>query len=197
MQAILRHRGAFALLGTVLLVASLGIGIGRLAQTSPGPPLSGRFAQQLRLIDDPQSLPPFTFRERTAKGDRELGFVELEGKALVVTFWATWCSVCAREMPKLERLQQELGDENLLVVALSQDAGETEVVADYLKKAGLADLRLFHDNQRVFAAVMGVTGVPTSFVIDPRGRMVGAVEGGADWDSDEARALLRFYAKQG
>ncbi len=202
MKALLRHKGALAFLGLILLVA--GLGISRFGQTAPaadvslgGPPLGGRFGEQLHLIADPKPLPPFTFRERTAKGDREIGFVELEGKALVVTFWATWCPVCAREMPKLERLQKELGDENVLVVALSQDDAETDVVARYLKKAGLSGLRLFHDNQRVFASVMGVTGVPTSLVIDARGRAVGAVEGGADWDSDEAMAFLRFYAKQG
>ncbi len=160
------------------------------AAAPAGPPLEGDFGRRYRVIAQPETAPDYAFREH---GGREWGFVELRGRVILAMFWATWCPVCARELPVLDRLQARLGDEGLLVVALSQDRGGTEVAARWLAERGLRNLRVFHDPRSVLARTLGISGVPTTFVIDKRGRMVGVVEGPGRWDTPEAEALLRHY----
>ena len=165
-----------------------------LVSATDTPSVGGAFSRELRLVT-PQPMPDLAFRELTADGtQRDWGFAELRGRVLVVTFWATWCPVCAKEMPKLDALQRKLADEGVLVVALSQDQAGIETARRYLERKGLPNLRVFHDPGRALAGVLGVDGVPTSFVVDKQGRMVGVAQGPASWSSPEALALLRFYA---
>ena len=106
-------------------------------------------------------------------------------------FWATWCPVCAVEMPKLDRLQAKLGGQGLRVLALSQDVGGAEVVERYYAERGIDQMEIFVDQGAILGSVLGIRGVPTIFVIDRQGRMVGVVEGPAEWDSPEAVGFLR------
>jgi len=144
------------------------------------------FRRQMLVPEEPALAPDYMFRE--ANG-REWGFAEMRGRLIIATFWATWCRVCAQELPKLDRLQADLRAEGVLVVALAQDVGADEA-GRYLTDRGLANLRGFEDVDKVLAATLGVRGVPTSFVIDPTGHVVGMIQGPAAWSSPGARSLL-------
>ncbi|MCP4003967.1 MAG: TlpA family protein disulfide reductase, partial [bacterium] len=85
--------------------------------------------------------------------------------------------------------------EDILVVALAQDDRSSADVRAYLKKRNLANLRVFHDREGTLAAVLGIDGVPTSYVLDPQGRMIGVVKGRASWDTPEAQAFLRYLKR--
>lgn len=143
--------------------------------------------QGIRPLEPALAAPEVAFVN--AAGDYR-GFVEFRGQVLVAVFWATWCPVCALEMPKLDRLQAKLGGQGLRVLALSQDVGGAEVVERYYAERGIDHLEIYLDQEAILGSVLGIRGVPTIFVIDRAGRMVGAVEGMADWDSDEAVAFL-------
>ncbi len=151
---------------------------------------SGRFGQQLRILDEPVLAPDYVFREA---GGREWGFLEFRGKVVVANIWATWCGVCRKELPKLDRLAVDLADAGVSVVALAQDA-DAEAVKQTLAKRGLSNLRAFQDVDSVLTASLGVYGVPTTFVIDPGGYIVGVAQGAADWNSTEARTFLKGLA---
>ncbi len=159
------------------------------AAAPPGQP-AGRFGTQLRVLDEPVRAPDYVFREA---GGREWGFLEFRGRVVVANIWATWCGVCRKELPKLDRVQASLGDAGVVVIALAQDA-DAEEVKRTLAKRGLANLRPFQDVDSVLTASLGVYGVPTTFVIDPDGFIVGVVQGAADWDSKEAREFLEALA---
>ncbi|MCP4007787.1 MAG: TlpA family protein disulfide reductase, partial [bacterium] len=121
------------------------------------PPLSGEFARQIKLIEDRPEFPDLPFKELLPDGklgERRLS--QFRGRVLVVTFWATWCGICAREMPTLDKLQESLGGEDILVVALAQDDRSSADVRAYLKKRNLANLRVFHDREGTLAAVLGI-----------------------------------------
>lgn len=177
---------------TAALIASLLVtGKSPAFEESSG---NGSFGRSLRLIDDRPVAPEIAFKDETG---RDWGFVEFRGKVIVAVFWATWCPICAREMPKLDRLQADLGEKRLLVAALSQDRGGAEVVQRYYAERNIRHLRVFIDPESILASVLGIRGVPSVFVIDPMGRMVGVVEGGADWNSPEAYAFLRNLLEPG
>jgi thiol-disulfide isomerase/thioredoxin len=153
----------------------------------------GSLRQRIRLIEEPPLAPEVAFLDETG---RYWGFAEFQGQVVIAMFWATWCPICAREMPKLDRLQAELGGEGLQVLALSQDSGGAQIVQNYYARRGINHLGVYIDQEAILASVLGIRGVPTVFVIDPAGRIVGVLEGAADWDSPDAVAFLRRLLEQ-
>lgn len=177
--------------------ASLALAGG--AETGNGPvprepDASGeRFSRQLRLLDRPLPVPDYAFAEQVTGGSTlDHAMVDFRGRVVVLNFWATWCGVCRKEMPKLDALARRLrtAAAPVEVVALSIDR-DIAVAARALAARGHDELRVFHDGQGVLAPVLGVIGVPTTFVVDSEGRAVAVSVGPADWDSPAAVAWLR------
>ncbi|MEM9175753.1 MAG: TlpA disulfide reductase family protein [Myxococcota bacterium] len=147
-----------------------------------------RFAGQVQVLSAPRSVPAYAFAERLTDGSTvERAMVDFRGRVVVLNFWATWCGVCRRELPKFDALVARLREAGLPVdvVALSIDDGLDDA-ARALERRGHARLRVFHDAQGVLAPLLGVVGVPTTFVVDPDGRAVASTVGPADWDSPAA-----------
>jgi len=103
-------------------------------------------------------------------------FSDLEGRAVILNFWATWCPPCRREMPLLDDIQKIYGDKGLSVIGL--DINEPpEVVKAYVNKVGVSypiwvdappATPGFDSTQKIFASYGGV-GFPTSLFIDRNG----------------------------
>ena len=108
-------------------------------------------------------------------------FSDFKGKLLLVNLWATWCQPCLREMPSLEKLQASQGDQ-LTVAAISEDRGGAKVVEPFVAKLGLDKVKVYLDPKSEVGHAFGVRGLPTTVIIDPKGQLVGRVEGAADWD---------------
>ena len=145
-------------------------------------------------------LPAFAFQERLEDGTaREIAFLEMRGQPLVIVLWATWCGICAREMPKLNRLASQLGPRGLQVVALSIDEGGSEIAARYLRRKGLRELRVFHDHQKLLYPTLGAWGVPTAIIADAEGRIVARASGPVPWESAGVRSYLlkHVHAEKG
>lgn len=89
---------------------------------------------------------------------------ELKGKVVLVAFWATWCPVCMRELPDLQKLYQA---GNIEIVAVSLDETEKEV-RDYLRSAGLS-FPVTMANEAWRRSFGEIRGTPTMFLIDRKG----------------------------
>ncbi|MEM7221856.1 MAG: TlpA disulfide reductase family protein [Pseudomonadota bacterium] len=152
---------------------------------------AGPAGQQIRPIEDRPPAPEIAFQDSDG---RDWGFVEFRGKLVLAIFWATWCPVCEIEMPALDRLQEELGPAGLEVIALSVDQ-QGEALRRYAARHDLQHLKLYRDPEAISAAVLGIRGVPTTFVIDPSGKMIGVVEGAADWQAPDVKRLLGRYLR--
>lgn len=155
------------------------------------PPLAGVFAERFTLLEPRESAPETAFRDRDGDPVRLSDF---RGRVVLVNFWATWCAPCVEEMPTLDALTASLGREGLKVLAVSQDVGGREAVEPFLReRLELENLEVFLDPKGELSRAMGVRGLPTTFLIDARGRIVGALEGPADWNGAPARELIRHY----
>jgi thiol-disulfide isomerase/thioredoxin len=120
---------------------------------------------------------------------RSVDLSDLKGKPVIVNLWATWCEPCLREMPSLERLRSRLGD-RIEVLAVSEDRGGSKVVEPLISKLGLKPVKVYLDPKSEVGHAFAVRGLPTSIVIDRDGKVVGRVEGGAEWDSPKILAVL-------
>ena len=114
---------------------------------------------------------------------------DLRGKLVLVNLWATWCEPCLREMPSLERLQSRFG-ERIAVLAVSEDRGGDKIVEPFIAKLGLKSVKIYIDPKSEVGHAFEVRGLPTSFLIDRDGKVLGRVEGAAEWDSPKILGVL-------
>jgi thiol-disulfide isomerase/thioredoxin len=120
---------------------------------------------------------------------RSVELSELHGKLVIINLWATWCAPCLREMPSLERLQSRFG-ERIAVLAVSEDRGGNKTVEPFIDKLGLKSVKVYIDPKSEVGHAFGARGLPTSFLIDREGKVLGRVEGAAEWDSPKILGVL-------
>ena len=142
-------------------------------------------------LDSGAPAPGFAYP--TLAGDT-LALADLRGQVLLLNIWATWCPPCVREMPSMQRLYEQMQGEGLRIVAVSVDApGAIRDVRSFVHELGLGLDILLNPAGNIQDAY-AVTGLPTTFLIDPEGRIRRKVIGGTDWSSPEnveaVRALL-------
>jgi thiol-disulfide isomerase/thioredoxin len=120
---------------------------------------------------------------------------DYRGKVVLVNFWATWCPPCRREMPSMERLTQRLKGQPFAILAINQqeDADQVFVFTGQLEPAPTFPI-LFDRDSKVSHA-WGVLGLPASFIVDKRGRVVYRAMGGRDFDHPEIERAIRALLK--
>lgn len=92
------------------------------------------------------------------------------GQVVVVTFWASWCGYCLKEMPVLEGLQRAVGPERLKVVAVNmkEHPRTYRAIMRQLKDVGLI---MTHDRDGAISDAFDVQAVPRLFMVDKAGRL--------------------------
>jgi thiol-disulfide isomerase/thioredoxin len=121
---------------------------------------------------------------------------DFRGRVVLVNLWATWCQPCVHEMPALDRLAGAMAGKDFAVVLVSQDRGGAHIVDPFFQKLGLGSLRTYLDPKSAVGQAFGVRGLPTSILIDRDGNERGRVEGAAEWDGANVKALLRWYVER-
>ena len=161
----------------------------RLAATL-APMAKGELAA-LTVAREPQRPEQFAFQREDGG---KLTLADFRGRAVLLNLWATWCVPCRVEMPALDRLQAAKGGPGFEVVAVNVDTARLERRAAFLDSIGVKSLARFSDpSGDAFETLRKdgkALGLPVTLVIDKDGCEVGAVEGGAKWDSAEAKALV-------
>ncbi|MEB8330169.1 TlpA disulfide reductase family protein [Flavobacteriaceae bacterium KMM 6897] len=111
---------------------------------------------------------------------------ELKGKVIFMNFWATWCPPCIAEMPSIDKLHKEMGDE-VVFVMLSLDK-DFQKAKDFDKRKGY-DLPIYALGSNL-PTMYQSSSIPTTFVIDSKGYLVLEHKGMADYDTAEFKVFL-------
>lgn len=112
--------------------------------------------------------PDFTLPDLNGKA---FSLSELEGKVVILDFWATWCPPCVMEIPHFIDLYKEYKGQGLEVVGVSLDRGGVKVVKSFVEKNEMT-YPVVIGNQKVAEDYGGIRGIPTTFVIDRQGYIV-------------------------
>ncbi|MEL6583396.1 MAG: TlpA disulfide reductase family protein [Pseudomonadota bacterium] len=143
---------------------------------------------KLRLEEAPAPLPAtaFTTLDGVA-GD----LTDYQGKVVLLNFWATWCAPCRVEMPHLEAVNQALGGDDFAVVTLATGRNNPSAIKAFFSEIGVETLPDYVDPQSAVARGAEVRGLPVTLLMDREGNVLGRVEGIADWNAPEARAVIQ------
>lgn len=104
---------------------------------------------------------------------------DFKGKVVLLNFWATWCPPCREEIPDLVSLQKQYASQGLVVLGISMDEGGPARVASFAKKYEI-NYPIVLGDEKTSAAYGGIQVLPTTFVIDRKGRIVDGLLGGSD-----------------
>lgn len=115
---------------------------------------------------------------------------DFAGKVVLLNFWATWCPPCRKEMPSIDHLAGEMSGDDLAIIALSTDRGETARIQRFYDEIGVENLAIYRDPRGQTMRTAGVIGLPVTLLLDRQGREVARVTGDAVWDSPAAKALI-------
>jgi peroxiredoxin len=143
-------------------------------------------AQSLTLIPEKPLAPDFNLTDM----DGELRTLkDYRGKPVIINFWATWCPPCRAELPSMNRGWNKIKDEGIAMLAVNVGEDEETIfmfMGDYPIEFGL-----LLDRSGEIVKQWPVKGLPTTFVLDPEGRIVYRAIGGREWDSDILLDMVR------
>lgn len=170
-------------LAAIVAIWPAGASLASEACAAPPPSLS-----KLELAKEPAAVPAVPFSDAD---DRERTLAGFPGQALVVNFWATFCAPCVKEMPSLDRLADMVGDDRIVVLALSGDREGAPVVAKFYEKNDIRHLGIAIDRLSKLARAMNINGLPTTVLVNAMGQETARVVGEVQWDDPDAVAYLR------
>jgi thiol-disulfide isomerase/thioredoxin len=116
---------------------------------------------------------------------------DYRGRVLMVQFWATYCTPCRTEMPSMNALAEKLGDRFAI---LAVNMGEKpEAVAQFITEVG-PKFTILMDPKGQAIRDWKVFAVPSTFILDPEGRIRYTLYGPAEWDTPEVVEQLEALA---
>lgn len=101
--------------------------------------------------------------------DKEVTVSDYRGKVVVVSFWATWCPYCLKELPILEGIQQTAGIDKVQVIAINTE--ERAVFRKVSRALSKLTLGMTYDPGKKSATLYGVNGIPHLVIIGRDGRI--------------------------
>lgn len=113
---------------------------------------------------------------------------DFSGKVILLNFWASWCPPCRKELPVLEKIEDDFKGKGFSVVTISTDSDRSTLDA-FLKKYPVK-LIVLHDSEMRIWRKYNVFSLPTSFLIDRKGVIVERFFGGHDRAVDDLRTKI-------
>ena len=134
-------------------------------QASVDSPQFGQAMSELEAYDKERQQADFTLTDLNGK---PWSLKSLQGKVVLVNFWATWCPPCRKEMPDLDALYKQFRKQGLVVLAISdEDAGK---VKPFIAEKGISYTVLLDPGRKV-NTLFHIMGIPKTFIYDRSGKL--------------------------
>jgi thiol-disulfide isomerase/thioredoxin len=161
-------RNPLALVVAAVVVAGMLYFGYHAAQRSPSARTSGGFSGMKSA-----PAPDFTLESLDGKS---ITLSDLRGKAVLLNFWATWCSPCKIEMPWFVELQNQYGSQGLQIVGVAMDDSSKDDIAKFAKDMGV-NYPVLIGKESVGDEYGGVPALPETFFIGRDGKIVDRIIG--------------------
>ncbi|MES0812216.1 TlpA disulfide reductase family protein [Roseibium sp. SCPC15] len=107
---------------------------------------------------------------------------DYKGKTVLVSFWATWCPPCRKEMPTLARLSRELGTDDYAVLAVNV-GDKPEKITSFLDQIDHEGMPILMDQNTELPSKWFLRGLPVTYILNPSGEVAYGAIGERVWDS--------------
>ncbi|MFP4429636.1 MAG: TlpA disulfide reductase family protein [Spirochaetota bacterium] len=128
-------------------------------------------------------------------GGPTMSLADYSGRLVLLNFWATWCAPCVLEMPSMQTLYGTFRDRGLEVVAVNVQE-DRDIVAAFVEEHGFSFPVLLDGNGRT-TSNFAVRGLPTSYLIDREGNLIGMKVGFHLWDEPEVIDTFERLLEEG
>lgn len=142
---------------------------------------------KIRLLKERQD--PIEFTLPLLSGGRA-ALSSFRGKVVLLNFWATWCPPCRSEMPSMEVLYKRLNSKGLEILAV--DSGEDAATVQQFIRENSHTFPVLLDSDNKVSSQYGIRAIPTTYIIDREGKIIGVVRGAIKWD--EPKLIAAFEA---
>ncbi|MBL4683144.1 MAG: redoxin domain-containing protein [Nannocystaceae bacterium] len=133
-----------------------------------------RSSSAQEITADPEPAQDFALKNLDGK---TVKLSDYRGKVVLVTFWATWCGPCKKEMPVLKKFLADHKDDGVAVIAINtDDFTERAKVKPFLEKEGLGSFDVLYEDAEQLGSY-DYRGIPALYVIDREGRVAHARTG--------------------
>lgn len=148
-----------------------------------------RLFGDIGVLKMPHATRPLEIQLKDITGNR-VSLSDFRGKIVFLNFWATWCPTCVVEMPAMEKLHRRFKDQNFAMIAVNLQESEAQVKS-FFEKFKLSFTALL-DSRGEVASGLAVSALPTTFVLDKKGRILGMALGPREWDHQASTELFEF-----
>ncbi len=119
--------------------------------------------------------------------ENNLDFSEFKEGKIVISYWATWCAPCIKEMPSLKRAEKILDDYGYTFFLVTDEA----ISKIFRFKEEMNFDFNFLKSSKSFET-LGIYSMPTSYIFDEKGKIVETIVGAIEWDSEEMINKLKM-----
>ncbi len=141
----------------------------------------------IQRFQERKEAPDFSLKSLTGE---QVRLSDFKGKAVLITFWATWCASCKEEIPELEKFS--IGKTDQLAILLIAIDGERKGTIQKIVSQEKITLPVLLLLKEKVMDEYGVRGwIPLTFLVDREGRLVGKIVGQRDWGAPEAWPCLK------
>ena len=125
--------------------------------------------------------------------NNEVSLNDFYGKLVILNFWATWCAPCKKEMPSLDSLYQNDNFKNLQIFPINVDKPNHIKSKKFFTDLKIKKLEKFFDKNLNFVNEFKLRGVPTSILINKKGKEFARIIGSIDFEDKKFIKWLSSY----
>ncbi len=123
----------------------------------------------------------------------KINIKDYQGKFVILNFWATWCAPCKKEMPSLDKLAQNSDFKNLKIFAINMEEVNQTKAKFFFKNLKIKKLDIYFDSNLNFVKEFKLRGVPTTILINKKGKEFARIIGEVDFENKKFVNWLLKY----
>jgi len=120
---------------------------------------------------------------------KTINLENLKGKVVYLDFWASWCDPCRKSFPWMNDMHSRYDSKNFTIVAVNLDSSKADALK-FLQKMP-ANFDIAYDPEGSVATKYNLKAMPSSYLIDKKGKLVFAHKGYREGDTAEIEEKIR------
>ena len=146
------------------------------------------YSKNIVVYKEPLDIKELKFKDFNLN---DVDLTNKKGNIMILNFWATWCVPCKKEMPSLEQLSKLYPEIDIYPINLEKPNKEKTNL--FFESLNIKNLNIYFDPEFKLVKSFNMRGVPTSILINKKGKEFGRIIGEVDFFEDSFVNFLKEY----